>query len=386
MAHAPAPSLAVLLERPVAQLTPAPMSRPPGAGKAMPVVEKLAPWRPRSRPGVRVAPPRAALPTVTAGSLPPAARLPGPFALVADLEQLRTGHPLDAPQLLWPRDRPGEDWRRPSPVTDDKNVNPQELADFARAGSHRSGRVNGDTAFLKRLLVAGIPVLIETWYEPKPNDGMGHYRLLVGYDDAAVSGSPTTRMNRDGVPRNQPYTGITYRTIPLTISGRSSTAPTSSSTTKRGRPAVEAILGDDLDDAFMARRSLDRAKTAVDAAPDDPFAWFNLGSNYVALGDYAEAASAYDKARRLRLPWRMLWYQFGPFRAYYEVGRYAEVVSLADVTLRTAKNVEELHFWRGLALHALGDTAGARAAWQRALAVNYTHADSKAALAATAAP
>ena len=38
---------------------------------------------------------------------------------------------------------------------------------------------------LRSCLRQDVPVLIETWHEPKPNDGMGHYRLLVGYDDAA---------------------------------------------------------------------------------------------------------------------------------------------------------------------------------------------------------
>ena len=90
-------------------------------------------------------------------------------------------------------------------------------------------------------------------------------------------------------------------------------------------------------------------------SPDDPFAWFNLGTDLTALGRYEEAASAYDQARQLGLPWRMLWYQFGPFRAYYETGRYDEVIALADATLRTAKHIEELYYWKGLAQHARGD-------------------------------
>jgi len=27
-------------------------------------------------------------------------------------------------------------------------------------------------------------VIVETWFVPQPNDEMGHYRLLTGYDDA----------------------------------------------------------------------------------------------------------------------------------------------------------------------------------------------------------
>ena len=70
------------------------------------------------------------------------------------------------------------------PFQDDKNVNPEELAAYARSqGLHALARVNGSPEVLRQLISAGVPVLIEAWYEPKPNDGMGHYRLLVGFDD-----------------------------------------------------------------------------------------------------------------------------------------------------------------------------------------------------------
>jgi tetratricopeptide (TPR) repeat protein len=111
------------------------------------------------------------------------------------------------------------------------------------------------------------------------------------------------------------------------------------------------------------------ARTQDELARDaaDPFHWFNLGTDLVALGRYPEAADAYDRARQLGLPWRMLWYQFGPFPAYYGVGRYHEVVALADATLRITTHVEELHYWRGMALAALGDTRAARTSLERAL-------------------
>ena len=72
------------------------------------------------------------------------------------------------------------------PFKDDKNVNPDELAAYVRGqGLAAQARVNGSPEILRQLVSAGVPVLIETWYEPKPNDGMGHYRLLIGFDDAA---------------------------------------------------------------------------------------------------------------------------------------------------------------------------------------------------------
>jgi hypothetical protein len=91
------------------------------------------------------------------------------------------------------------------PYRDDKNVSPDEMAAYARArGLQAIVRVNGDADRLKRLLSAGVPVLLETWYEPKPNDGMGHYRLLVGYDDAAREWIATTRMTDGAWTRASP--------------------------------------------------------------------------------------------------------------------------------------------------------------------------------------
>ena len=133
---------------------------------------------------------------------------------------------------------------------------------------------------------------------------------------------------------------------------------------------VASILGAQMDDNAMWTASLAQAQTEAQADPADPFAWFNQGSSFLALGRPDEAAAACDQSRRLGLPWRMLWYQFGPFEAYYATGRHAEIVALADATLRNVTDVEELHYWRGMALQALGDTDAARQAFQKSVDLN----------------
>jgi tetratricopeptide (TPR) repeat protein len=269
------------------------------------------------------------------------------------------------------------------PFKDDKNVSPDELAAYARLQGLRAlARVNGSPETLRQLLAASVPVLVEAWYEPKPNDGMGHYRLLTGFDDAAREWIAYDAYDARGLKQDQPYTGIrlpydevaglwpVFNRTYLLIYDEARAA------------AVAQIVGDDLNDASMWSRALTAAEAAIEGKPDDPFAWFNLGTDLVALARYDEAARAYDRARQLGLPWRMLWYQFGPFRAYYETGRSDDVISLADATLRTAQHVEELFFWRGLAQKAKGDLPGARASWERALELNPNYADARSALAA----
>ena len=269
------------------------------------------------------------------------------------------------------------------PNADDKNVNPEELAAYARTqGLHALARSNGDANRLRQLLATGVPVLIETWHVPNPNDGMGHYRLLTGYDDTADGWIAFDSYDATGLVKGEPYAGIRlpYAGLDALWAVFNRQYVVIYDDARAG--AVERILGADLDDASMWRRALAGAQATVEQHPDDPFAWFNLGSDLVAAGRFADAASAYDRSRRIGLPWRMLWYQFGPFRAYYETGRYDEVIALADATIRTAQHVEELFFWRGLAQQAQGDAAAAHASWARALALNPNYADAKAELAA----
>lgn len=261
------------------------------------------------------------------------------------------------------------------PNRDDKNVNLTELAEFARKqGLNASVLVNGDPDRLRLLLSNGIPVLVETWLEPKPNDGMGHYRLLTGYDQARSEwiayDSYIATGSRDGPyqPLHLPYAELAalWRVFNRTYLVLYTDAQA---------PDVAAILGSGSDGAgdggqAMWQAALTQAETEIGQNPQDAFAWFNRGSALVALGRYEDAAAAYDQARVIGLPWRMLWYQFGPFQAYYEVGRYQEVVALAEATLRTTESIEELHFWRGRGLQALGKNEAAAAAYRRAVAFN----------------
>src|SRR5690606_27010585 len=93
------------------------------------------------------------------------------------------------------------------------------------------------------------------------------------------------------------------------------------------------LLGTDADEEQNYRNALAQATDAARADQSDAFAWFNIGTNYTALGDYERAAAAFDQARNLGLPWRMMWYQFGPFEAYHQVGRYQDMIDLAAANL-----------------------------------------------------
>ncbi len=52
------------------------------------------------------------------------------------------------------------------------------------------------------------------------------------------------------------------------------------------------------------------------------------------------------------------------------MGDFNQVISLAEATLGTSSDLEESHYWRGMALAAQGDTNGAEAAFEHALSLN----------------
>ena len=274
------------------------------------------------------------------------------------------------------------------PNRDDKNVNLAELAEFARGqGLHAAVLVNGDPDHLRLLLSNGLPVFVETWLEPKPNDGMGHYRLLTGYDQARSEWVAYDSYIATGGSRDGPYQPLRLPYAEMATLWRVFNRAYLVLYTDAQAPVVAAVLGPNGDGAAggelaMWQAALAQAETEIDQNPQDAFAWFNRGSALVALGRYEDAAAAYDQARVIGLPWRMLWYQFGPFQAYYEVGRYQEVVALAEATLRTTESIEELHYWRGRGLQALGQTEAAAAAYRRAVAFNPGYRPAAEALAA----
>jgi tetratricopeptide (TPR) repeat protein len=134
---------------------------------------------------------------------------------------------------------------------------------------------------------------------------------------------------------------------------------------------VRQLMGEALDVKVSYQQAAQKASDEIFAlgGVDQYFAWFNRGSSLVGLQDYAGAAEAYDEAFALypsipeaERPWRMLWYQTGPYFAYFYTGRYYDVLNLADTTLnamQSDRNLEESYYWRGMAKAALGDISGA---------------------------
>lgn len=266
------------------------------------------------------------------------------------------------------------------PFREDRNVNVEELAYYVRnyAGwLNIQYRVGGDLELLKQLLAAGIPVMIEeTFYFDEPfwaNDDLwaAHYQLVTGYDDTKkifIGQDSFHGANQEiSYQRLDEYWQAFNRVYILVY-------------LPEQEPTVRAILGNNWDPDINRQYALEAAQTDTQADPDNAFAWFNLGANLAYFERYIEATDAFDKARELGLPQRMLRYQFSPFMAYFHTGQLDDLIALSEYALEVTPNSEEALLWHGWAMYRKGDTPQAVENFQQALVENPNYLDAQYAL------
>jgi tetratricopeptide (TPR) repeat protein len=246
----------------------------------------------------------------------------------------------------------------------DKNVMPYEMKSYIEENTDYSVliRYGGDIKLLHAFNAAGFPILIERGFEGADfEDWMGHYEVISGYDLAQAK-----------VYAQDSYIGPDYP-IPeaqLESYWRAFNYLYLVVFPPERQAEVLSILGPQADETYNLAYTaeLSTVDTVRLTGRDLFFAWYNRGTSLVNLGDYTGAALAYDEAYNIYptleegdRPWRMIWYQTGPYFAYYYTGRYYDVLTLATSTLSAMSEpvLEESYVWRARARSALGDTAGA---------------------------
>jgi len=264
------------------------------------------------------------------------------------------------------------------PNREDKNVSPQELANFVEEQTALNAmvRMGGDVDLLKALVANNFPVIIETGAYFEAYDWIGHYRALVAYDDTQNSfffydSFLGTGEFEQGVVVSYDETDTLWQAFNRTFI-------VVYLPEEEGR--LLSILGSRADEADAAQHAFEVAQAEARTNPQNGFAWFNMGTSLTALQRYEEAATAFDQARRLGLPWRMLWYQFAPFEAYYQLGRYDDVLSMIQINLNNAEELEEMYYWRGRVLMAQNQREQAATAFRQALSYNPTFTAAREAL------
>ncbi len=264
-------------------------------------------------------------------------------------------------------------WLKPN--KDDGNVSPWQMAAYINQFTPLRAlvRMNGTLDLMKRLIYNDFGVIIEIGLYDERNQWLGHYVTLVGWDDVGdpsrggfLYGLDTLKDNgADGKGVREYYTSLDtlwkhFNRVYLVIYRPE----------QEGR--LRELLGEAFDERINAEQALVRAFQETKLNPNDQFAWFNVGTSYVLLGAYQQAALAYDlaRARGGGWPWRMLWYQFGPFKAYYMIGDYQTVIDLANSVIQRTQHIEETYYYRSLAYAALGKMNLAIVDMQRAVRDN----------------
>jgi hypothetical protein len=263
------------------------------------------------------------------------------------------------------------------PNPDDRNVNVDELAYFV---STKAGwlqvqfRVGMTLDSIKRFIASGVPVMIEEafhdtqGYWPGDDKWAGHYILLTGYDDTTKTF--ITQDSYYGANRRVEYSTLdadwkAYNRVLIAVY-----LPDQAD-------LVQSLFGRDWDEKTSREDALANAQAETKANPNDNYAWFNVGTNEVYFEDYEDAAQAYDTARKLGLPQRMLRYQFGPFIAYFHTGRIDDLMSLVEYALKITPNSEEALLWHGWALYRKGNLDAAKIEFNKALAAHPGYADAE---------
>jgi tetratricopeptide (TPR) repeat protein len=253
---------------------------------------------------------------------------------------------------------------------DDKNVMPYELQNFVQDQTDYYAliRYGGDISLIKKLVAAGFPVVTEKGYYTYDMTGhygwLGHYQFVTGYDDAKqvlivqdtyIDKGQNHEFTYDDFTKGwRSFDYLFMLVYPLDK-----------------QPQLFALLGAYADTDWSSRHALEVAtgEASTLTGVDQYFAAFNVGTSHVNLKEYVDAAYAYDYAFQLYAalpdddlrPYRMLWYQTGPYFAYFYSGRYQDTIDLANATFQTVSKpvLEETWYWRGMAKLALGDTQGA---------------------------
>jgi hypothetical protein len=262
-------------------------------------------------------------------------------------------------------------WLRPN--LRDRNVMPYEMVSFVKQETdlHAILRHGGDLEMIKSFIAAEFPVLIERGYELEAtrHGWMGHYGVVTAYDDNTQTFTvldsyyePNSVITYQKLERQ--WQAFNYLYIIIYPPERES--------------EVFSILGPHADETYNYQYAAEKAQQEITDMQGRNlfFAWFNYGTSLVNLLDYYGAAQAYDRAFQIQEegfeelnPWRMMWYQTGPYFAYFYTGRYQDVINLANYTFDQSDEpaIEESWVWRGRARLALGDQAGAIADFREAL-------------------
>ncbi len=261
-------------------------------------------------------------------------------------------------------------YQNPQGDNDDKSVTLEELAEKSEEyGLTPFHRPNGNVEMIKYFITYDIPVIARTW--TKPNEDIGHYRVVKGYDEA------TGEIIQDDSLQNKNlqfsyqdfnilWEKFNYEYLVLVPEDKVKIA--------------EAILGEDVDEKIAWKNAADNARKRLAENPNNVNIRFNLSVALYNSGDPQEAIAEYEKVQS-QLPFRTLWYEIEPVLAYKDVGNYNRVFAITDRILNNANRAfSELYKIRGDIYLKQGNIEEAKQQYELAIFYNQNYTPAREAL------
>ncbi|MDQ3099442.1 MAG: C39 family peptidase [bacterium] len=243
---------------------------------------------------------------------------------------------------------------------DDKSTTLDELAGKAQEfGLLAYHRPNGNPEILKQFIAHDMPVITVTWL--KPDDDIGHYRVMRGYDD-----------NQNVFIQDDSYQGknLAYTYDAFNVIWQKFNYEYLVLVPQEKRALAEEILGSDLDERISWSHAVSLSQAQLEKNPDDVDARFNLSVALHHTGDYQASIIEFEKVQN-KLSFRTLWYQIEPLHSYYELGQYDKVFSISDSILnKNNRAFSELYILRGKIYLKQGKIDLARIELEKAVVYN----------------
>lgn len=253
---------------------------------------------------------------------------------------------------------------------DDKSTTLDELASKAEEfGLYSYHRPNGNPNLLKQFISHGMPVITVTWLNV--DDDIGHYRVVRGYDDIQeVFIQDDSYQGKNLAYRYEEFNKIwqkfNYEYLVLVP--------------KEKQDLAKQIMGDDYNEKVAWRNAVELSLDLLNKNPDDVDARFNLSVALYHINDYRGSVNEFEKVQN-RLSPRTLWYQIEPIRAYYELGQYDKVISIADTILnKNNRAFSELYLLKGNIYLKQGNIDAARKEFENAVKYNENMKEAKESL------
>ena len=260
-------------------------------------------------------------------------------------------------------------------VKGSKNVESNRIVDYLHSqGMHADAYHGGTVDRVKRLVAVGVPVIVGQWQNRTDHAGVGHWRVVRGYDDAKGVFLINDSMEGAAVPISYAafddlWTVYNYVYIPVW--------------NDRLVPNVQKVMGDEMNLTVNITHDIAYVRNRIEQQPTNADLPFALGGAYFQAGEFQKAVDSYHKARDMGLiqkyPWT-LWYQSWPVTAMVNLGMNNEALQVSQENIRSAGVYGIMHYERGIVYEKQGDIATAKHEYQMALVDDKNYKEPQVAL------